>query len=150
MPHDAMRGSRDPHRGPTQGTHTEGTHTEGTHTDPNRGPTQRGGPHRGPTTGGEGYTGAQTGHTQTSRLLIWQCWLLGSSNRHVGSLNMSELCLTTWHLHSYDIAITNIVCCMAYEKLIGRGVLCCALRNSRVFVLQSSGKCRWEGQWQDG
>jgi len=46
--------TRDPHRGPTQGTHTEGTHTEGTHTgdprDPNRGPTQRGGgtedPHR--------------------------------------------------------------------------------------------------------
>jgi len=50
----------DPHRGPTQGTHTEGTHTG----DPHRGPKQgtrtegraprrthhrRGGPHRGPT-----------------------------------------------------------------------------------------------------
>jgi len=49
---------RDPHRGPTQGTHTEGTWgpyrgpTQG-----NRGPTQRGGPHIGPTTGGEGHTG---------------------------------------------------------------------------------------------
>jgi len=52
--------TRDPHRGPTQGTHTEGTHTG----DPQRGPAQgphtgdpHRGPHRGPTTGGEGHTG---------------------------------------------------------------------------------------------
>jgi len=62
MPHDACDGPRDPHRGPTQGTHTgdptQRGPTEGTHTgDPNRGPTQREGPHRGPTTGGEGHTG---------------------------------------------------------------------------------------------
>ena len=58
----ARSATRDPPRGPTQGTHTEGTHTgdphrgpaQGTH--PHRGPTQRGGPHRGPTTGGEGHT----------------------------------------------------------------------------------------------
>ena len=63
MPH-GRSATRDPHRGPTQGTHTEGTHTgdphrgpaQGTHTgDPHRGegPTEthhrRGGPHRGPT-----------------------------------------------------------------------------------------------------
>jgi len=59
MPH-GRSATRDPHRGPTQGTHTEGTHTG----DPHRGPTQgthtegrapqrthhrRRGPHRGPT-----------------------------------------------------------------------------------------------------
>ena len=57
--------TRDPHRGPTQGTHTQRGPTQGTHTgDLHRGPTQgthtegrapqrthhrRGGPHRGPT-----------------------------------------------------------------------------------------------------
>jgi len=52
--------TRDPHRGPTQGTPTEGTHigdphrgpTQGTHTEgraPQRTHHWRGGPHRGPT-----------------------------------------------------------------------------------------------------
>jgi len=60
-------GPRDPHRGPTQGTHTEGTHTG----DPNRGPTQRGGPHRGPTTGDEGHTGdPHRTHTDTIKEVL--------------------------------------------------------------------------------
>jgi len=51
-------GPMDPHRGPTQGTHTHrGPTQRGPTGDPNRGPTQRGGPHRGPTTGKEGHTG---------------------------------------------------------------------------------------------
>jgi len=56
MPHDATRGPRDPHRGPTQGTHTG---------------TQTGDPHRGedpaedPPPEGRATQGTHTGHTQT-------------------------------------------------------------------------------------
>ena len=62
--------TRDPHRGPTQGTHTEGTHTG----DPHRGPAQgthTGDPHRGegPTEDappeGRATQGTHTEHTQT-------------------------------------------------------------------------------------
>ena len=38
--------TRDPHRGPTQGTHTEGTHTGDPHNGPAQG-THTGDPHRG-------------------------------------------------------------------------------------------------------
>jgi len=60
----------DPHRGPTQGTHTEGTHTG----DPHRGPAQSpdtGDPHRGegptedPPPEGRATQGTHTKHTQT-------------------------------------------------------------------------------------
>jgi len=64
--------TRDPHRGPSQGTHTEGTHTG----DPHRGPAQGQGTHTGDPHRGEGPTedpppegratqGTHTGHTQT-------------------------------------------------------------------------------------
>jgi len=62
--------TRDPHRGPTQGTHTEGTHTG----DPHRGPAQgthTGDPHRGegptdyPSPEGRATQGTHTEHTQT-------------------------------------------------------------------------------------
>jgi len=68
MPH-GRGATRDPHRGPTQGTHTEGTHTG----DPHRGPAQgthTGGPHRGegptedPPPEGRATQGTHIEHTQ--------------------------------------------------------------------------------------
>jgi len=65
--------TRDPHRGPTQGTHTEGTHTEGTLTgDSHRGPTQ--GTHteerapQDPLPEGRATQVTHTEHTQTTRI----------------------------------------------------------------------------------
>jgi len=73
--HMERRSTRDPQKGPTQGTHTEGTHTEGTHTgDPHRGPAQgthTGDPHRGegptedPPPEARATQGTHTEHTQT-------------------------------------------------------------------------------------
>jgi len=73
----ARRGTHtgDPHRGPTQGTHTEGTYTG----DPHRGPAQgtlTGDPHRGegptedPPPEGRATQGTHTEHTQTISIYL--------------------------------------------------------------------------------
>ena len=51
----------------------------------------------------------------------------------------------TWPLH--EIAITNILWCMACKKVSGGGRILC---NSRAIVLQWCGQCRWGGAIKEG
>jgi len=99
MKHSA---TRNPHRGPTQGTHTEGTHTG----DPHRGPAQgthTGDPHRGegptedPPPEGRATQGTHTEHTQTVSILVVesvQQWKTGrefDSDTHLPLLRFGGL-----------------------------------------------------------
>jgi len=51
----------------------------------------------------------------------------------------------SWPLH--DIAIANIVCCMAYKSGVGGGVVCCAMDVQRY--CNSAGNAGGRGQWTD-
>jgi len=124
--------TRDPHRGPTQGTHTEGTRTG----DPHRGPAQgthTGDPHRGegpredPPPEGRATQGTHTEHTQTRGASAFPTSLRPSSLRRAAK--RPPRAASIWTLSKIDVLSTRY--CLLVVS-IPSGILRDTLRYTKV------------------